>query len=179
MRVLCSHCGTPHELKTAMIGGQLRVQFRCARCGQKTAVDTGAADRTQLVTPVPDFARVGAAGGLGEPGLQGLRLPTGKVISLSVIAGPAKGEAYTLDKPRVVLGRGAGDFSIADPTISRAHCTIEVRDNVVRLRDLDSTNGIFIGEERVHAAELQHLSEFRLGSCVLLVTVTPKLAARG
>jgi Inner membrane component of T3SS, cytoplasmic domain len=179
MRAQCSHCGTAHELKTAQIHGQLRVQFRCMRCGQKTVVETGAADRTQVVSPLPDFARGGAGGGLGEAGSRGLRLPAGRAISLSVISGPAKGLAYTLEKPQVVLGRDAGDFSIADPTISRAHCTIEVRDNVLRLRDLDSTNGIFIGEERVHAAELRHLSEFRLGSCVLLVTITPKLAARG
>ena len=39
---------------------------------------------------------------------------------------------------------------------------------------LNATNGTFVDGERVRAAELSHLSEFRIGSTVVLVTITPK-----
>jgi pSer/pThr/pTyr-binding forkhead associated (FHA) protein len=61
-----------------------------------------------------------------------------------------------------------------DAEVSRWHCSIEVKENVIRLRDLDSTNGIYLDDEKVRAAELQHESQFRIGSCVIQVQVTPK-----
>ena len=54
---------------------------------------------------------------------------------------------------------------------------MEVRGDLIRVRDLDSTNGTFVGAERVGPSELQHLSEFRLGESVVLVTITAKLAS--
>ena len=156
------------------------MKFVCARCGQPTVVESNPADHTQVLLPQPSFAR--GAGGRSPSALLGadkrdLRLPEGKTISLSVISGPAKGLVQTIDKPLIVLGRTA-DISINDPKVSRWHCALEVQGDSVRLRDLDSSNGTFVGEERVRSAELRHLSEFRLGSCLILVTITPKLATR-
>ena len=156
------------------------MKFVCASCGQATVVETHPADHTQVLLPQPSFAR--GAGGRSPSALMGadkrnLHLPEGKTISLSVISGPAKGLVQTLDKPLVVLGRAA-DISIQDPKISRWHCAVEVQGDWLRLRDLDSSNGTFVGEERVRSAELHHLSEFRVGSCLILVTITPKLAPR-
>lgn len=106
---------------------------------------------------------------------QGLSLPAGKSVTLTIIAGPAKGlPPYPMSKPRVVLGRSGADIEINDPEVSRWHCAVEVKGDVVRLRDLDSTNGTYFEEERVRAAELQHLSEFRIGSTVVRLTITPK-----
>src|SRR6478609_2036487 len=67
---------------------------------------------------------------------------------------------HTFDCPpgRVfVLGRATGnDFPIQDPTISRRHAELEGTPNGVRVKDLGSSNGTFIGgaklEERVVAA---------------------------
>jgi len=47
-------------------------------------------------------------------------------------------------------------------------------EDMVRLCDLDSANGTYANGERVQAAELEHLSEFRLGSTCLVVTIVPK-----
>jgi hypothetical protein len=179
----CSHCGTLHALNDAQTGGHPRVQFRCSHCGKNTIVrtrgvdNTHAVDSTQVLSPLPDFARSGGSGAsaLFGANAQGFYLPDNKVISLSVIGGPAKGQALSLEKPVVVLGRSDADFAIGDPNISRHHCAVEVRGEAVRLRDLDSTNGTFVGLERVRAAELRHLSEFRMGLTVVLVTITPKL----
>jgi pSer/pThr/pTyr-binding forkhead associated (FHA) protein len=168
-----------HALNDAQTGGHPRVQFRCSRCGKNTVVKTHGVDSTQVLSPLPDFARSGGPGvsALLGANAQGFFLPANKVISLSVIAGPARGQAISLEKPLVVLGRSGADFTIGDPNISRQHCAVEVRGDAVRLRDLDSTNGTFVGLERVRAAELRHLSEFRMGLTVVLVTITPKLSS--
>jgi len=136
-------------------------------------------DATQVLSPMPDFARSAGAPRLARGGSMedaSLCLPAGKAIALSVIAGPAKGLLYPVQKPRVVMGRADADIIINDKEISRWHCAIEIKNDVIRLRDLESTNGTFFEDERVRVAELKHLSEFRIGASVVLLSVTPKLA---
>jgi pSer/pThr/pTyr-binding forkhead associated (FHA) protein len=180
MKVICSNCNAQHSLPDTQLVGHPRVQFRCAKCGKNTVVEIAQnPDATQILSPLPDFARsAGAprlAGGMGDAANLG-RLPAGKSVALSVISGPARGLVYTVQKPRTVLGRADADIVINDKEISRWHCAIEVNEDVVRLRDLESTNGTFFADERVRVAELKHLSEFRIGGSVLLLSVTPKLA---
>jgi FHA domain len=167
-------------LNDAQVGRHPRVQFRCAKCGHHTVVKTRQADSTQVVftppaeshfEPGPDPATL-----LGtDP--RHLSLPDGKSIALAVLSGPSKGLVHTLGKPWVVIGRTAGDMLINDPNVSRWHCAVEVKGDEVRVRDLDSTNGTFVGAERVGSSQLSHLSEFRVGESVVLVTITPKLAS--
>jgi pSer/pThr/pTyr-binding forkhead associated (FHA) protein len=136
-------------------------------------------EATQILSPVPSFARSAGAPRLARGGIDeaiDLRLPAGKSIALSVIAGPTRGTVYPVLKPRIVIGRADADIVINDKEISRWHCAIEIKDDVIRLRDLESTNGTFLGDERVRVAELKHLSEFRIGTSIVLLSVTPKLA---
>jgi Inner membrane component of T3SS, cytoplasmic domain len=179
MKAACSSCGAQHSLPDAKLLGLPRVQFQCAKCGKSTVVEIAPSpDATQVLTPLPGFARsAGApwlAGSSGEA--SSLQLPNGKSIALSVIAGPSRGLLFQVEKPRVVLGRADADIVINDKEISRWHCAIEIKGDVIRLRDMDSTNGTYFADERVRVAELKHLSEFRIGTSVILVSVTPKLA---
>jgi hypothetical protein len=181
MKAACSSCGALHTLPDKQLVGLPRVQFKCAKCGTSTIVEIAPGpDVTQVLTPLPGFARSAgapwlAAGGGEEP--SSLQLPSGRAIALSVIAGPSRGLVYPIEKPRVVLGRADADIVINDKEISRWHCAIEIKGDVIRLRDMDSTNGTYFADERVRVAELKHLSEFRIGTSVILVSVTPKLAA--
>jgi hypothetical protein len=181
MKAACSSCGAQHSLPPAQLAGRSRVQFRCAKCGKNTIVDIAQnPEATQVLSPVPGFARSAGAPRLSRRGSSAeidLHLPTGKSIALSVIAGPARGTVYSVQKPRVVMGRADADIVINDKEISRWHCAIEIKDDIIRLRDLESTNGTFLGDERVRVAELKHLSEFRIGASILMLSVTPKLAA--
>src|SRR6202790_483607 len=103
-------------------------------------------------------------------------LPKDNTITISIIGGPAKGLAHQLSKPRISIGRagGATDIEIDDPRVSVLHCAVAVSQDRIRLYDLDSTSGTYVNNQRIETAELEHLSEFLVGSSLLLVTILPK-----
>jgi S-DNA-T family DNA segregation ATPase FtsK/SpoIIIE len=103
-----------------------------------------------------------------------LNLPAGVNVVLTVEGGPERGKSFTLANPRTVLGRKGADIALEDPEISRHHCVLEVRDQVVNLKDLDSTNGTFFAEERVRAAMLRNGDFFRAGSSTIRVSFQPR-----
>ena len=102
--------------------------------------------------------------------------PKNTTITISVIKGSLNGHAYQVTKARTSIGRtgGGADIEIDDPQVSDLHCVVGVTQDMVRLCDLDSKNGTYINDERVQAAELEHLTEFCLGSTWLVVTIVPK-----
>ena len=179
MQVSCGQCGSRYLLNDEQLAGHTRVQFHCVKCGHTTVVEVVKhPDRTVPTTPLPGFAR-GDAPSIAATlvtDFQGLSLPEGKTITVTVLSGPDRGLAHTMTKPRVVLGRAGGgaDIGLSDPEVSRWHCALEAKDEIVRLRDLDSTNGTYFEDERVRAAELHHKAEFRIGSTKLLITIAQK-----
>jgi pSer/pThr/pTyr-binding forkhead associated (FHA) protein len=56
--------------------------------------------------------------------------------------------------------------------VSRRHCAVEIHGNTALLIDLGSTNGTFVEDKKIDTAELEHLSEFRIGSSTVLFSVT-------
>ena len=178
MNAACSSCGAQHSFPAAQLVGRSRLHFRCAKCGKSTIVEIAQSpDATQVMSPLTDSARSAGAPRLSRRSGDeqvGLRLPTGKDIALSVVAGPARGMVYSVQKPRIVIGRADADMVINDTGISRWHCAIEIKDDLIRVRDLESTNGTYFADERVRVAELKHLSEFRIGASIIMVSVTPK-----
>jgi pSer/pThr/pTyr-binding forkhead associated (FHA) protein len=128
------------------------------------------------MSPLPSFARANASSSnlnLPPPD-PGIRLPERAKVVLSILSGPSKGEKHTLNKPRVTLGRKGADIPLNDPEISRHHCLLEVRDMHINLKDLDSTNGTFLDEERARAAMLRDGTEFRIGGSLIRVNFQPK-----
>lgn len=178
VQAACSHCGTEHVLNDAQISGHTRVQFRCSKCGQPSVVEvTRKVDRTMAISPLPSFARAEGTGSsrrLVEGQHEGLSLPRDARVLLTVLSGPSKGFVHQMEKPRVVIGRTDADIMLNDSEVSRWHCAVEVKDKVVRLRDLDSTNGTFFEEERARVAELKNNAEFRIGSSIIRLTFEPK-----
>ncbi len=67
-------------------------------------------------------------------------------------------------KPSILIGHHAAcDVAVADPFVSRRHCRIELTTDGVRLLDVGSTNGIFIGDTRVTQVNLPQQGSFRIG----------------
>jgi len=177
MQANCTHCGTEHVLRDADVGIHPKVQFICSRCRKKTVVDnTRRPDATMVISPLPSFARANASGSnlsLADTDGRTNQPAKGNAV-LTVISGPSKGAVHKLTKTRMVIGREGADVALRDPEISRHHCILEVRETYVNLRDLDSTNGTFLEEERVRAAMLQDGSEFRIGETVLRLSFGPR-----
>src|SRR5919108_5968185 len=66
---------------------------------------------------------------------------------LVVAAGPDAGREVEMGKPRVSGGRSViNDIVLSDKAVSGTHFEFVGRDDGYRLRDLDSTNGCFVGE---------------------------------
>jgi hypothetical protein len=177
MQTGCVHCGQQHLLNDEVLAKHSKVQFRCTKCGKTTVVEVKRrTDETMVISPMPSFARADAS--KAHPGLEpaddSLVLPSDVEITIAVIDGPEKGNSLTMTKSRVVIGRKGADFALTDPEVSRHHCLLEFREGVVNLKDLDSTNGTFLGEERVRAALLQDGAEFRVGSSVLRLFIQSK-----
>lgn len=100
-------------------------------------------------------------------------------ITISVIEGPSKGLTYQLSKLCITVGRigGGADFEFDEPEASDVHCVIAARQDGIRLYVAPSVNNICVKDQRIYTAELAHMSTFRVGSSVLLVSVLPTQCA--
>ena len=66
-------------------------------------------------------------------------------VDLTVLEGPDRGRRQRLATGTVRVGTGPScEIRLADPTVSRLHCTLEVTPRGVHVVDLGSTNGVWI-----------------------------------
>jgi hypothetical protein len=93
-------------------------------------------------------------------------LPVTERVRLEVVSGTALGVEFKITKSLTTIGRkgGGADIEIDDPEVSRSHCAIEVRREVVLLHDLRSTNGTYLRGSPVTVIRLPPLSVFRIGA---------------
>jgi hypothetical protein len=82
---------------------------------------------------------------------------------LTVVAGNTSKREIRLQLP-TTIGRGTGSgLCIAHPMISRQHCELSDQDGLLMLRDLDSLNGTFLGQQRISEAALRPGDRFTVG----------------
>lgn len=75
--------------------------------------------------------------------------------TLVVMHGSLLGMTYAITGEALIIGRMASvDIPIDDENVSRRHAEILLKDDCVKIRDLDSTNGTFVNSQRVHEAVL-------------------------
>jgi len=83
---------------------------------------------------------------------------------LLVASGPEEGDEILINKDTFTIGANThNDLSVRDSTVSGNHCEIELLEEGYLLRDLQSTNGTFIGGVRITEAFLDEGTEFRIG----------------
>jgi pSer/pThr/pTyr-binding forkhead associated (FHA) protein len=83
---------------------------------------------------------------------------------LVVLSEGLTGRTHELKADRTTLGRlEDNSFQVPDSSVSSHHCEILLRGNEVLIKDLDSTNGTFINNERVSEAVLKPSQILRLG----------------
>ncbi len=181
MQAKFRHGETQDELNRQQVVTPYHGQFRNSQVHPAHRAQPGAAPHTRPASaasaPQLDLdVGVLTLEGTVPARSSGLALPENKTITISVIAGPSKGLTHRLSKPLVSIGRtgGGADIEIDEPAASYLHCAVGVKEDMVRLCDLDSLSGTYVNNERACSAALDHLSEFKVGSSLLLVTILPK-----
>jgi two-component system cell cycle response regulator len=97
--------------------------------------------------------------------LKPARAPTDKRPYLLMVSGPQLGEIFALESGReIVLGRDpACGIRLQDTGVSRRHASVLEGPDGTRLRDLGSTNGIFVEGLQVADCRLQDGQRIQMG----------------
>lgn len=89
-----------------------------------------------------------------------------------------QGQRYDLVLGRYEVGRNPQYLLFFDePSISRHHATVFVKDEEVQVEDADSRNGTFVNEQRITKHALIHGDKLRFGTLELLVQATEAQAS--
>ncbi len=175
MIVACSQCGARYSFDEGRFGDSTTKRLKCTQCGAVFPVhrpddDSGGTDTTTQGVEVqrPDRSGLVEAQSEAPPALS-----SGRRYSLAVILGANAGTIFTIEEPRVVIGRGAEcDLQLHDSEVSRRHAAVEVRGDEAVISDLGSTNGTFVEGQRIDSARLGSHQEFSLGTTSLMFIVT-------
>lgn len=98
--------------------------------------------------------------------------------SLIVLDGDAARRLAQINKTKLVIGRSSlCDLTLNDAAVSAKHVELEVVDDAYLLRDLNSTNGTYVGDVRISEVYLHPGCRFRVGSTVLEFSVDGQVAA--
>lgn len=98
---------------------------------------------------------------------------------IEVVAGPNRGVQLDGDARPVRIGSSLeNDLVLEDDTVSRQHCEIIPTSSGVRVRDRDSTNGVFIEDSQILDAVFSATVTLKLGSSELRVVLLPETTDR-
>jgi hypothetical protein len=171
VEVRCHHCGNVFQLTGDVFGKREKADLTCPACKRSLPIvnpklATFRAESTHkkvssVTSVVTDDGRL-------------LHLPEDKEISVKALEGEEKGTVYPVTKPRITIGRAKADITVNDRMVSRVHCALEISDEGVLLRDLESTNGTLVGDRRIQTAPLSSGSTFRIGNHLLQLVIAPK-----
>jgi predicted Zn finger-like uncharacterized protein len=184
----CTSCHARYQYDEERFERKPSKKIKCAKCSSvfeihnpafaakpETSVgDTTFARRDETRAPEPQETTAQSPLPERDTGpVQTPQLPRGRRLSLAIIAGADAGTVYRIEKPRITIGRSVADLVISDGEASRQHAAIEVRDQLVLLEDLKSTNGTIVDGVKLTApVEIQDKSEFQIGGTTLMLIVT-------
>lgn len=168
MIVACGGCGKRYSFDETRLAGRKSASLRCPNC--QTAIMVTAPDPGDQTSRLDvDALQVSRAERVpaGE-----LSMPPERRLSLAVLQGQDNGRIFVIDRPRTVLGRGEADIVVNDSEVSRQHAAIEVHGGRIVIRDLGSTNGVFVNDVKISQMELENRGEFRIGGTRMMLIVT-------
>lgn len=198
MVIECPQCAAKYQYGEDRFDGKPNKKIRCSKC--QTVFDVKNPGFVAPAAPPPSappseerfdstVARRGPGAFVAEPEgataqarvpmhstdkvESGPKLPEDKRYSLAILDGPDAGNVFRIEKSKTVIGRSAGDLILNDIEASRSHACVEVRDPVVLLYDMESTNGTMVGGEKISGAvELYNHAEFQIGATTIMLIVT-------
>ena len=90
------------------------------------------------------------------------------MAKLVILSQSMNGRVHELKADKTTIGRVEDNtFQIAEPSVSSHHCEVVLRGNEVVIKDLNSTNGTFINEEKITESVLKPGQTLRLGQIEL------------
>ncbi len=170
MIIECPNCNAKYNVPDNKIQGRKRM--KCSKCNSVFPLTDRQDEESASEKDTAKIIKQSVGDSLWTD--ENLRLPNDQKISLAVIKGARAGYIYHLEKPYILIGRGKVDLIIPDKEISRKHVAIEVRNDKIFLRDLGSTNGTIINNNKVSIIEVMDQTEFKIGQTTLMVITTPK-----
>src|SRR5689334_15232872 len=94
------------------------------------------------------------------------------VPKLMAVTGPSAGRGFAVARATATVGRHpTNDFVVDDPRVSGTHLELTRVGDRVRVHDVGSTNGTWLGTHRVHDAELAAGAEVTIGDSLLRVDI--------
>jgi DNA-binding NtrC family response regulator len=100
-----------------------------------------------------------------------------RTFALLVTGGTETGKRFFFDDampPRPLLGKGhLCELRLTDPSVSRRHAALEITPHGLRITDLGSTNGTFVGAVRVSEAWVGGGQTIKVGGTTLQVLELP------
>ncbi|HEX5137402.1 MAG TPA: protein kinase, partial [Planctomycetota bacterium] len=99
---------------------------------------------------------------------------------LVVTRGPDQGKKLPLEPGRTYTIGCNQDASLVltDPLVLKGHCSLEVSDAGIVLKNHTATAGTFVGDQKVSQAALKANSTFRVGATVLGIAAAPAPAPK-
>jgi pSer/pThr/pTyr-binding forkhead associated (FHA) protein len=86
------------------------------------------------------------------------------MAKLVILSQGLNGRTHELKVEKTTIGRVEDNtFQIAEPSVSSHHCEVLLRGNEVVIKDLNSTNGTFINDEKITESVLKPGQTLRLG----------------
>ncbi|HMG52444.1 MAG TPA: sigma 54-interacting transcriptional regulator [Kofleriaceae bacterium] len=93
-------------------------------------------------------------------------------FEVTVVDGPDKGARAVSSGEELTIGATAGnDLVLTDGAASRHHCALRTASRGLELRDLNSTNGTFVGDCEISRAYVRSGARIRVGQTTLAVRV--------
>jgi len=183
----CPSCNSKYKFDDAKLEGVSSKKVKCPKCqaiievpnpkmtGPKSA--SAAQGQAAGSAKAPSTARFQRDGLVAEAMARdveesAMKMPEARRFSIAVIQGNNAGEIFNIPKPRVVLGRSDADIIVDDIEASRQHARVDIMGDRVILRDLASTNGTFVNEQKISVTTLENQSEFRIGTTILMLIIT-------
>lgn len=188
MYFVCKSCMTALKVDPEKVPPK-PVYYKCKSCGTVSVVQDNLRPFPPLTVeeplerrpePPPQMApSAGNEDGTIYHCVSGLSVDSGSLgaYELRCAVKPRQGgeKNYVFSNVKVTIGRGAEvDITVDDPLASRCHAELErVRDQVI-LKDLNSTNGTYVNDERITAHILADGDVARVGNTCITVVLRAK-----
>ncbi len=174
MIIECTECGAKYKYPDDKFGKEKTKKVRCTKCKEAFEITNPffESDGSSSVSKTQKIELGKSISGSKAAQMGMLQLPPDKKLSIAVLEGPDSGHIFKIEKPSVLIGRADSDFILNDSESSRQHALLEVRGDLVTLKDLGSTNGTFVDGSKITEMDIENQSEFHIGSSTLMLIVT-------